>query len=564
MSWTAVLRWGVVLVVAAMAAVPLAILLLSGFKPPGSLPFDAVPFTLQNIVTIYRDPSTYRLLFNTVIYACGSLALGLVIALCFAWLLERTDLPGKPFFQSCMFVQMVVPTIVIAMSWILLLGPRAGMLNQAIRQIFGLTGDGPFDVLSLAGMILITASGIFPSMFVMIAGLLRNMDPALEEAARMSGADSATVLRRVTIPLLGPGIASTIIYFSIVMLEAFDVALVIGLTIGFPVLSTRIYTLTQSTVGRPDYGLASALAFIGVTLGAVLVAIYLRLTQHAQKYAIVGGKGFRPRLTLLGMWRWPLFSITIAFLSIQMLLPIAAVAWNSLLPFYQPPSVAALGAISLQAYKTVFMQDPRIPGIIVNTIVLIVGAATICMTLSSVVAWLIVRSRGTLTRILDFAAFLPSAVPGVVLALALLLAAVGTPLYGTVGILMLGQVIRYLPFGTRMMQAAQLQIHRELEEAATMSGAGWIGMYRRVLLPLLATPFSYGWLWVATHSVRDVTIPLLLLSVDNTVVASLLWEYWGWGKTPEASAIAVVLLALTAAVTLPALWLRSDMREQRI
>lgn len=546
-----------------MAAVPLTILLLSGFKPRGALPFDAVPFTLSNVETIYSDPATYHLLFNTLLYAVGSLALGLVIAFSFAWLLERTDVPCKPFFQSCMFVQMVVPAIVIAMSWVLLLGPRAGMLNLALRQMFGLRGEGPLNALSITGMIMITAAGIFPSMFVMIAGLLRNMDPTLEEAARVSGADGTGVLRRVTVPLMGPGIASTVIYFSIVMLEAFDVALVIGLTIGFPVLSTRIYTFTQSTIGRPDYGLASALALLGVMLGAGLVTGYLRLTRHAQKYAVVGGKGFRPGLMPLGILRWPTFLLLSAFLGVQMLLPIAAIAWNSLLPFYQPPSLAALGAMSLQAYETVFLRDPRIPGIIVNTILLIVGAATVCMGLSSIVAWLVVRSHGNLIKVLDFAAFLPSAVPGVVLALALLLSAVGTPLYGTVAILMLGQVIRYLPFATRTMQAAQLQIHRELEEAATMSGAGWLATYRRVLLPLLATPFLYGWLWVATHSLRDVTIPLLLLSVDNTVIASLLWEYWGWGKTPEASAIAVVLLGLTVAVTLPALWLRSDLRQQR-
>jgi iron(III) transport system permease protein len=252
--------------------------------------------------------------------------------------------------------------------------------------------------------------------------------------------------------------------------------------------------------------------------------------------------------------RWPAFALLVLYFACAFALPLAVVLWNSLLPFAQAPSAEALRSVSLRSYWMVLAEDPRVMQIALNTLVLIVSTASICMGLGTLAAWLIVRSSPRVSRAVALATFLPTAFPSIIIALALLLGAVGTPLYGTVMLIVLGQVIRHLPLATRVMNVAQAQVGRELEEASAAAGATWQQTLKHVIVPLLRSPFTHGWLWVAMLSLRDVSIPLLLLSLQNPVAASLMWEYWSWGKLPEASASAILLLFLALVVGVPAQW----------
>lgn len=534
-----------------LVGLPLLVLMLSSLKPNRSLPFDDSPLSLAHYVDVYANPATYRLLGNTFLYAAASLAIGLTIAFVIAWLVERSDMPLGHLVYTAMFVPMATPGMITALGWVLLLNPTNGVINLMVRPALGWTGRGPVDIYSLGGMVFVTGLAVVPTMFVMLAGLMRNMDPTLEEAGQMSGARMTAVFRRITGPLLLPGVLAVLIYFSIVMLEYFEIPLVLGLTAGVRVLSTQVYLSTRGESFEPAYGLASTYAFVGLVLGVALILLYARFTQGAERFAVVSGKGYRPRVTALGRWRFAGLGFVGLYLLLETGLPFAILLWSSLLRFYQPPSLDALSRLGFGRYESVFVQDPRFLNILLNTALLMVTAATVCMLLAALVSWVVVRSGGRLARWVDIVAFLPTAMPGILLALALLLFALGTPLQGTVWIIALGHVIRYLPFGTRTMHAGILQVHKELEEAGAMSGAGALGVFRRIVAPLVAPALVNGWLWVASHSMRDVTFPLLLVSAHNTVVGMLLWEYWSQGQYSEASALAVFLVVALVVMVLP-------------
>jgi iron(III) transport system permease protein len=244
-----------------------------------------------------------------------------------------------------------------------------------------------------------------------------------------------------------------------------------------------------------------------------------------------------------------------------MFLPLLMLGWTSLLPFYQTPSAEALAALSLRNYRDVLGQTV-VHQAFGNTAILVLASATLAMLLASLVSWYAVRTQSRLARWLDMLAFLPVAVPHIVIAMAVMILYMRTPLYGTVAILVLAHVGIYIAFGSRTMNAALLQIHEELENAATVSGAPWTTTLRRIVLPILWPQFLYGWLWVVAHSARDLTVPLMLMASGNLVVSSLLWVMWEYPNVPGAAALAIVLVAalVTLVVTVQHFGLRKAAR----
>jgi iron(III) transport system permease protein len=282
-----------------------------------------------------------------------------------------------------------------------------------------------------------------------------------------------------------------------------------------------------------------------------LTRLYLSVTRHSERFAVLTGKGFRPRRVPLGPWRYPALAFVGLYLLLELGLPLAILLWSSLHRFYQVPSLEALSKINLGRYESVFLGDTRLLGILGNTLFLIVGAATACMVVAALVAWVVVRSPGRATRWLDLLAFIPASLPSILLALALYLLAIGTPLQGTVTIILLGHLLRYLPFATRTMHTGFLQIHKELEEAGMASGANPFGVFWRIVVPLVSPSLMNGWLWVVAASMRDITFPLMLVSAGNTVIGMLLWEYWSQGQIAEASAVAISLVIVLILLVFP-------------
>jgi iron(III) transport system permease protein len=542
------------LLLAAMTAMPLIILFMTSVIPDGAHPLDiAHELTFDNYREVFADPWTYRLLGNTFMFAGGALLLGMTIAIVMAWFVERTDMPLKDYAYIAIFLPMAMPGFITAMGWTFLLNPTNGILNVMMRDLFGLTTDyGPFNVYSLGGMILVAGLSIGPTMFIMLSSVMRNLDPSLEDSAYASGASDAAVIRRIVLPLMRPGLLSIFIYFFVSAIEMLEIPLIFGTNANFNVLSVTVYRKTAGgDFDLPNYGLSSTYAILGLIIGFALLLIYFRLMRQADRYAVITGKGYRPKeYKLRTSTKYLAVAFFILFVFLKLIMPLLVLLWSSLLPFFQPPSWEALGMLTLKNYAAL-LDLGRFGQAVVNTLILMTATAVCCMGLAAIVSWVVVRGKGILARTIDVLAFLPHLLPGLVIALALLLTSVGTPLYGTLTVIVLGNIIRYLPFGVRIMTSVMYQVAAELEDAAYASGASRLTTFRRIILPLVLPAFANGLVWCASHAMKDMTLPLFLVSTSNIVIAGLMWETWSRGSGEMTAAISVLLVAVLLCIITP-------------
>ncbi|WP_066477911.1 iron ABC transporter permease [Bosea sp. WAO] len=535
-------------VVSVLVLGPVLLLIRTSLAPSEAMPLETLEFTLKNYVQLLQSPRTLSLVWNTAVYALSSMTMGVAIATAIAWCTERTDMPGRILVRILMFAWMMVPALVVGFGWILLLNPGNGALNVMFRELFGFL-QPILTIYSFWSLIIVTSFAVVPTAFVMISGLLRNMDPNLELAARVHGGGSWATLTRVTLPLLTPGLFSIGIYMFMAVVQAFDLPLIIGLSADVPVLSTRVYLLSSPDNGLPNYGLASAFGVLLLVVAGGLMWAYMRATRLGERFRVVTGKAFRPKRIRLGRWRFAALGFTFGYCAVMML-PLLILIWVSLQPSYTTPSLSALGGLSFDIYRRV-LTNPMISRAVLNTVILVVSSATIVMLISCLIGWFTVRSNSRAGKILDALSFLPMAIPPIVLVLAILLLYLNTPLYGTVWILVLGHVTIYIAFGVRTMSSALIQIHKELGDAALISGASWLTSLRKVTFPLVWPQILNGWLWVFAHSARDLTVPLMLMSTGNLVAASTLWNLWQFPDLPGAAALAVLLMAALLAVVVP-------------
>jgi iron(III) transport system permease protein len=531
------------------------VLVLGSFRPAKSLPFDDAGLSLQNYINILSDPLARKLIANTFQYAIVSLFFGMTITIGIIWLVERTDVPFKNFIHTAMFLPIILPPAIGAFGWVLMLSPRQGLVNVVLRDLFGLGNQqGPFNIYTFGGLVFLTAIGVVPGMFIMLSATFRNMDAQLEEAGRTAGASAGGVLRQVTLPVLMPGILGAGIYYSILLIEFFEVPLVIGFNADFLVISTYIYRQVYSESGAPSYSVAAAFGSLALVIGLSLAFVYSRVTRAAYRFVTISGKRTAHRRVRLGPWKFVALGFVLLYLSLAIILPILSLIWTSLFTTFTRPSLGALTSVSGDVYGVV-LADPRWSKALVNTLILVLGSATVTVILATLVSWIVVRSGRSWASWLDTVAFLPRAVPGVVIALAIFLTLIRTDLYATIWIILLGHIITYLPFSVRTMHATLLQIHRELEEAARASGADTYSTLTQVLVPIIRPALLNSWLWVAAHSVRDFTFPLMLAASGNIVVSQLLWQVWERGYVDRASALSVMLMAVLMAMVVPArLW----------
>lgn len=531
---------------------PLAMLLFSSFRATGNrLPFEATSFTLANYRTVVTSALTYKLLLNTVWYAAGSLALGMILALTFSWLLERTDIPGRRIMLAFIISSVAVPGLVGSMAWVMLANGTNGLLNVAIRGITGPREQGPLEIYSIWGMVFVTGISIVAPMYLMVSGTFGRMDPALEEAGRMSGASWPATLRRITLPLLKPGLLAAAIYYFLVVSELFEVPALLGMRHGIFMFSTTIYLAAHPISGLPDYGLASGYAMVSMAVALAFIWLYGRTLRGAPRYVVVTGKGYRTQPIRLGRFRYPAFAALILYFLCTVVLPFFALLWTSLLPFYALPSVAAVQRLSMANYSHLFSLPSLVPAL-QNTFIVMVATAFGTTVLASLVAWSSVRSIYRGSQAVERLTFLVAAIPAVVVGLALsfLYVSLPLPIYGTAVIIAIALVTRFMPFSTRVMSAALLQLHKDLEEAAQVSGANAFSSLTRVVAPLLWPSFSRAWLWVSMHAMRDSTLSLMLFVTSNGTVGALLWLIWTqYGDIGMAAALAVPLVLGSALLT---------------
>jgi iron(III) transport system permease protein len=528
-----------------LVVVPLVVMAIASVRPANSKPLGFDAFVLSNYIDVFGHPSTLTMLRNTVMYAVGSMIIGVPIAFTIAFLTERTDMPFRTSMYTLMFIPLSIPPFATALGWVLLLGPRAGTLNQWARQIFGLdVREGPVNIFSMEGMIFVHALGIVPSMWLLLISVLRNMDPTLEEAAAATGASAWKTIRHVTAPLMTPGLLSIIVLFTVVGLESLETPLALGKTAGIDVLSTRVYELLNPATGAGvQYGQPAALGMFGLLVGIVGIAFYMRLIRAASRYTVITGKAYRPRTIPLGRWRWVAFGFVMLFMFIKVVIPFIVLLATSFQRFYQPLVPGVNIAWTMSNYES--MMDWRFFGqYALNSLIVAIAAATVTMLLVSFFAWQLVRWPSSLTRLVNGLAFMPLAIPGVISGLAFFLMFIGGPLYGTLILVSLAFTANYIAYGTRLMHAAQVQIHRELEEAALTGGVSYLRSFFYINLRLLLPAFVNGWLWIFVNSSRNFTIPLMVASAGAQTVANIIFGRYSGGNFPIAAAMMVALVTV--------------------
>ncbi|MCZ6609657.1 MAG: iron ABC transporter permease, partial [Alphaproteobacteria bacterium] len=503
---------------------------------------------------VWWDPSTYQVLNNTVIYTTGATAFGITLAAVLAWLVERTNIPGKIWIYAGVPMTLAMPGMLQAMAWVLLLSPRIGFLNRWSQALFGLE-SAPINIYSLEGMIFIEGLRLVPTAFLMLVPLLRAMDPALEEAAAMSGANPRATLRRVTLRLMIPGLLAVVIYQAMTALEVFEVPGILGLPSGIYVFSTKIYSILHSVSSIPAFGQANALAIIYVFIAIGATYLYARVISHSERFTIITGKGYRPRELELGRWRWWALGLVGLFLLFSIVLPFLVLLFVSFLPYLQQPNWAAFQSMSFEHYETLW-RAPMIHTVLWNTLMMVVIASTMTVVVSFFVSLIIVRSKFWGRRVLDQMSFMPHAIPGIVMGLAFLWVFLqagkyGIPIHGGIWAISIAFTVGFMAYGTRSMNAAILQIHKDLEEAAQVSGAPqWRTMWR-IFYPLMLPTFVGVWIWAMLHAVRIAGKPLVLYEgAENQVLAILIWNMWDEGNIEGVGAIGALMIAGLLIITL--------------
>lgn len=510
---------------------PVAAVLVASFRPSG-LPSSA-GLTVSHYISVWTDGYTYKTLGQTAIFALGAGVLAEASALLLAWLLERTDVPWAGYFRAGILVAMVTPPILFAIGWVLLASPKIGLLR--------FTG---FDIYSLPGMIMVQGLAMVPTSFLLLSPVVRFLNPALEEAAITSGATTAQVVRRVTLPLVLPALISVGTLVIIFSTLALDIPLVIGLPANLPLLSIHVWEMMQPTGGAPAYGDVAALNNVVFIILAAAMFVYYRATREATKFAIISGKGYRPNKVPLGRLKGLGFAVVLLYFVAALGLPFLALLWVSIVPYFSGFDTQMLTQFSAKNFLFVFGSAPVHQAAINSVVVALIAAAGTC-SLSLLVAWVVIRSRVSWRRLLDVLAMLPIGTSAVMMGIALVFIFFGfraIPIYGTIWVIAIGHAIVYLPFSARTVQAAMLQVSRELEEAAHVAGATMRHTFRRVIVPLLSPALVGVMIWVAFHSIREFSIAAILQSGNNRVLSTVLYGYWNTGQAQYATAIAVSLM----------------------
>jgi len=535
-----------------IAVIPLGFLLWQSFRTPQTAAVDAV-FTLENYLTAYGSLETLRLFWTSLQFAAGTAIFAFLLGTTLAWMNERTNTPFKALFFALSLIPLVIPSILFTISWIFLASPQIGIINLVMQNWLGLA-EPPFDIYSLAGMIWVDGLHYSPMAFLLMTAAFRAMDPSFEESATMSGAGILQVVWRVTLRLTWPAIVATLLILFVRAIESFEVPALLGLPVGIEVFTSAIY---QAVHRYPSLvGLASAYAVALLAITTAGVYFVSRLSSRGSRYATVTGKAFRPRQIDLGAWRWLTAAIFVVYFLLIVVLPFSVLLWSSLQRFYAVPSMEALGNLTLDPYRFM-LSYPNLPGTIWNSVLLSFSSATIVMLVTSVICWIVVKTKIPGRWVLDNVASLPMVFPGLVLGLSIMIFYLNVDIgvYGTMWIMLIAYVTRFMPYGLRYNTTSMLQIHRELEESAAMSGASWSTTFRRVVLPLLKPGLLAGWIYVMIVSIRELSTSILLYSPDTQVISIVIWELWENGQYVELSALGVLFITALFFLVLVAQWL---------
>ncbi len=494
---------------------------------------------------------------NTAIFTVTATVVALFFGLPIAWLVERTTLPGKTLLYAIMTMGLLIPGIYTAMGWTLIAHARIGIVNRWLVDLFNLD-DAPINIATPVGMGFVQGLSLAALAFILTSQMFRAMNPTLEEAARVHGMAYMRIIRRITLPLALPGILAAVIYIFTIGIATFDIPAILGLGNRVYMLSTFIYLKVHPQgAGLPDYGITGVVGAFMIVVAGFLTLWYSQILRQGHRFEVVTGKGYKPALLALGGWSIIAWAFIAIYALISKLLPLLLIAYAALTPYFVPPSLEMMRHLSLTHFQG--MDWELVLRGLKNTVILVSVVPLVVVLLAFTICWLIVRSRSRLRYALEFGAFLPQALPEVILAVGALLLSlfvVGTsiPLYGSVWLIAVVYIVARLAFATRALNGSLLQIHRELEEAAFVAGLSTTRTAWRVLFPLIRPTLFSVWIWTALLVYRELTAAVFLAVHDNITLPAVIWSYWYGGNINKASAVTLLMTLVLAPMILVAWW----------
>ena len=541
--------------------VPLTALVYNAFTEDTG--FGPGAFSLDNFVEAYSSWHILRLFWNSLVFACATALTTFVMGALVAWVVERTDAPGGALFHTLSLLSFAIPGLLMAMAWIFVFSPNIGWGNAVLKSAFGLA-EAPVNIYSMAGMTWALASHYFPLAYLVLGPALRVLDVRMEAAALMSGGTFAQVFSRVTLPLLRPAILSALLLLFVMGMASYEVPRLIGRPARIDVFTTDIQGAIIAT--PPAFGVASALGRTLLAICVLAVFFYRRATRHAESFATITGKGYRPTRVKLGRWRWPVALGLGTMFAFALGLPLVTLVWQSFFRNLAQPFFSSAALATLDNYDFI-LRYPIFLAAVKTSVLLAAMAATIVAGLTFVMAWIAQRALPRYGFILDALAFAPIAIPGVIVGAGILVAylMLPIPIYNTIWILLVAYVTLYLPYGMRFASSGITQIHRELEEMASVSGAGLGQTFGRIMLPLLAPVLLAGWIYVFVLAVRELGASIFLVGPGTHVLGTIsltMWEEGGsYGAVAALGVIQIVPLIVIVA-GLRAIELRIQRRAQ--
>lgn len=500
--------------------------------------------TFETYLKVLGNPDTYSLLLNSSIYAIASSVLSVIFGVVIAVLLQRTDVRMKGLFLALALVPLVLPTVLTTIGWIFLLDSNMGLFNTVFSGITGAQGS-IFNAYSFPGMIWIKALLDIPLVVIWLWPAFRSMDPSLEEAAGVCGASPLKAVLTISIPLVRPALLASFIVSVIASLEDVAVPLLVGLPARVNVFASEIYV--AATRAPADIHRASVYGVFLLVITLLLLMLYRRLLGASERYVTVRGKGYRPALIRLRAWRIPVTSMLFVGMFTLFALPLLMLVWISIMPYSQAFSFEALGQATFENY----LKLPSVPGAmsgLANSAWLGVVTAALVMALALVIGWIVVRSKSRAARFVDMVSFMPIAVPGLVLAIALIWLYTAYPssvrIYGTVAMLIIAYVTLLIPFGVRITFAGFTQLSTDLEEAGAMSGSTWWQTIRQITLPLLSSTLLVGAIYIFLRTFRELPASLMLHPIGTELYSVTAFQLWQAGMSKEVSAYGVVAVLL--------------------
>lgn len=550
------LTWSLILIVGILTVGPVVMLVFGSFST-GLTAFG--DFTLDKYRGAYTDPALLEVMTNTTIFVLGSSTLSTTLALVLAYLNHRTDIPFKVMFRVLSIVPMMIPHLLFAVSWALLLNPSNGIVNVALRNAFGLEG-AVFDVYTLWGMILVEGLLDLPIAYLIIAPAMASFDVALEESSRVCGAGTWRTLVRVTLPVLRPAILAAFILGVVRSLASFAVPSVIGMPGRVNVLATHLYQMI-ATGFATDYGKAAAVGMSVLAASVTLIFVYRALTAESEKFVTISGRGYRPQVIALKAARIPLFLVVATLSFVMAVLPVATLVYTSLVPYAMVPSARAFSMMGFRHWEAV-LNDPLSLLSLKNSLFLGVVGATLGVVLSVFVAYVIVKVKSRASGMLESLSYLSFSFPGIVIGVGFMWFFVQTPIYSTLWALLIGYIATYLPYGIRPLASAFIQVHSHLEESSQVCGARPLTTMRRIIVPLLVPGIVSAWILMATMFVRELTLSVVLSRPGTEVLAVQILRFADDGLWGRLSALGIIMIAISTSLVLLATFVGTRFRPE--